>query len=112
MRSDSVRADYEAKASKLDPNDSVGRRALKDATRSKTPAEVRSIVEAKRPGVGPKPGSGGRANVTNAKVNQVARNLGKVGKGAGVVGLGAAAIDIAPSENPGRAAAANGGAKD
>lgn len=60
--------------------------------------------------MGPKPGSGGRANVSNPSVNQTARTLGALGKGAGVVGLVTVVVDVATSDNPGRALVANGGA--
>lgn len=108
--SDRARSGYEQRVKGLAPNDSAGRAAAKADARAGTPREVRAVIEARRPGLGPTAGSGGRANISNAGVNQTARTLGAIGKGAAVVGVAVAAVDIATSDNPVRATVANVGA--
>jgi hypothetical protein len=110
IKSDQTRTSYESKSGELAPDDSAGRTAAKAEARANTPTEVKAGIEAKRPGLGPKEGSGGTANRTNATTNQVARNLGKIGKVAGAAAVITAGVDIATSDNPARAAAANTGA--
>jgi RHS repeat-associated protein len=105
--SDRARRGYEQRVRGLGPGDSAGRAAAKAQARAATPREVRAVIVAKRPGLGAQPGSGGRANVSNAGVNQTARTLGVIGKGAGVIAVGVAAADIATSNNPTRATVAN-----
>lgn len=110
MKSDSTRAQYQSKTAKLDPTDSAGRSAVKAEARANTPTEVKAAIEAKRPGLGPKAGSGGTANSTNKGVNQLARNLGTLGKASAATVVLTAGADIATSDNPAKAATANVGA--
>ncbi|HEY0314076.1 MAG TPA: RHS repeat-associated core domain-containing protein [Allosphingosinicella sp.] len=110
VQSERVRNSYNHRVGGLSPNDSAGRSAAKAAARSQTPREVRAVIEARRPGLGPRPGSIGHANVTNGRINGTARSLGNLGKGAGIVGLVIAVVDVATSDNRGRAIVANVGA--
>jgi RHS repeat-associated protein len=104
IKSEQVRADYDASAQKLDKSDSSGRAALKVAARESTPTEVRAVVEAARPGTGPTEGSGGTANRTNAGASSGSKVLGAVGKGSLVVVAITGTAEIATSDNKGRAA--------
>ncbi len=57
----------------------------------------------------PRPGSEGRANAPNERVNAQARTFGRFGKRMGVLGAGLAAYDILQSDNRLRTAMANAG---
>jgi len=89
--------------------DSAGRSAAKDAARAATPQPARAVVQALRPGTGPKPGSGGTANRTNVSWDKAGKVAGAVGKASLVVTVVAGVHEIATSSNPGRAAAGVGG---
>ena len=104
-----ARANYMARVGGLDPADSSARAAIKAQARAATPAEVRAIIEARRPALAPPPGSGGRANISNASVNRAGRLLGTLGKGAGLLGAIIAAEDILTSNNAARTTLANVG---
>lgn len=108
--SDSARARYEQGVSVLDTTDSAGGAALKAEARAITPPEILAPLQAWRRGLGAVAGSGGRANVSNAGVNNVARFLGKFGRGAGVVGTLVALDDILTSRDHMRGLTANIGA--
>jgi len=79
-----VRASYATQAAALDPFDKAGRSALKLDTRARTPRLFNDVIEYFRPGVGPRPGSVGRAAVSNAGADLVGGVL-RVG-GRAVVG--------------------------
>lgn len=53
-----------------------------------------------RPGLGPKSGSGGTANHTNAGADRLAGRLGKMGRVAGAAGAVLGAARIATSDHP------------
>lgn len=108
--SDRARAIYVDRVGKLAQADSAARNALKAKARAITPKEVRIPLEAYRPNLGPLTGSGGRANVTNASVDRLARVFGKLSRGAGVVGTIVALDDILTSPDRARALTANIGA--
>jgi hypothetical protein len=99
-----VRADLASQVAALDPFDEKGRTARKLDARARTPIMVRDTISFFRPGVGPRPGSIGSANVSNVGANLGGTVL-RVGGGAL---LGASlAIDagrIALSPTPGRTA--------
>jgi hypothetical protein len=105
-----VRLDLNRKVSKLDPRDTNGRTQLKAEARASTPREVRAVIEARRPGLAPPPGTGGRANVTNMRANGAAAELGAAGRGFAVLNVALSAHDVATSDNPMRAGIANVGA--
>ncbi|MET7254007.1 SpvB/TcaC N-terminal domain-containing protein [Dyadobacter fermentans] len=67
----SVRESYISAVSTLDEKNSLERAILKGEMRDKTPNLIRTLLERKRPDLGPPPGSGGRANVTNATANNI-----------------------------------------
>jgi hypothetical protein len=104
------RGNYDAAVGQLDPSDSAGRSALKEQFRQSDPPLVRGPVEKARPSTGPKEGSGGRANVPNARVSA----LGAAARVAGPVVVGvSAAVDaaaISSSPQPFRELAARSGA--
>ena len=103
------RSRYSAAAAKLSPTDSAGRSALKQESRARTPSMVRAVVDAARPSTDAKPGSGGRANVSNPTVNAGGAAL-KVGGGALVaVAVVQQASEIANSSEPTRDVAGAGG---
>jgi RHS repeat-associated protein len=110
VRSEQVRGQYNRGAAGLSANDSARRSALKAEARANTPAEVRAVIQAQRPSVGPREGSGGTANRTNAGATQTARNLGNLGRASIAVTVVTAGADIATSEDPARATASNAGA--
>ena len=110
IRSEQVRGVYDRVAAGLRREDTAARTALKAATRLNTPAEIRAVIEAQRPSLGPPPGSGGTANRTNAGTTRAARILGTVGRASAVGTVVLAADDIATSDNPVRATASNAGA--
>lgn len=109
LGSGNARAAYVAQAAALGASDSAQRSALKSEARANTPAMFRNAIESARPDVGAKPGSGGRANVTNSTVNK----LGTAGRIGGsvltVTGLGLGALEVATSDNPTRSLAVVGG---
>ena len=104
IRADDVRLGYASAASRLDPLDSAGRSALKEATRLETPAPQRAIIQAMRPSTGPRVGSVGGAARTNAAWTTAARVGRNVGRGAVGVSIALDAAEIATSDNPARAA--------
>jgi hypothetical protein len=103
------RGRYASEAAKLDPKDSAGRDALKSQSRDQSPSMVRKTIEAARPSTAAKDGSGGRANVTNAKVN----NLGVAAKVGGRIMIAGTVVqqanEIATSNDPAREVAGAGG---
>ncbi|HEY1606277.1 MAG TPA: RHS repeat-associated core domain-containing protein [Allosphingosinicella sp.] len=110
IQSERARAQYNQRVASLSPDDSAGRAAAKKTARINTPREVRATIEARRPGLGPRPGSVGRANVTNARVNGAARTLGRLGKGIALLGITYIIVDVATSDTPGRTLAGDLGA--
>ena len=107
--SENARARYNESVSRLAPNDSEGRSAVKAASRAETPPITRGVLGIVRPGLGPQPGSGGTANRTNAAADRLAGRLGTMGRAAGVAGVAIAGVRIATSPNPGRETARVGG---
>lgn len=105
----SERQRYTTEAAKLDPKDSAGRSQLKAEARSRTPSILRAMIETKRPSTEAKAGSGGRANVSNPKVNRVAANMKIAGRGALIVAAVQQGIEIANSPEPARDVAGAGG---
>lgn len=103
-----VRRDYEAASAALDPNDSAGRTALKARTRAKTPPSVRGYIELVRPGLGPRPGSVGRANVSNAGVNRTAAIIGIGGKALLAASITISVYEVATADDPVREAFVQG----
>ena len=110
IKSKQVRDSYQNAVRQTSPTDAKTRTNIMANARKATPPEVRSIVEAIRPKLGPRSGSTTSANVTNTRVDGVARNLGRIGQGLGVLGVGIAAVDVATARNKARSAAVNGGA--
>ncbi len=82
-----VRGQYVAEVSRLHPFDNDGREALKEYWRGPMPPETRSILKKARPGLGPRQGSEGRANVTNPKVNEAVRVTRRISRAAGLPAL-------------------------
>lgn len=70
---------------------------------------VRRIIEAGRPSLGPRPGTGGRANVPNAGANAVGKVLRGAGNFAVAFSVANQVVDIANSPEPARATARAGG---
>lgn len=97
------RGRYAKIASKLDPNDGLGRTVLKIDSRDKTPTLIRNFIEAERPSVGPKPGSGGRANVTDPTMNKLGVGAKYFGATLFVAGLAYEGYTISKAENKSRA---------
>ncbi len=64
-----VRAAQDAAVRALDPLDSAGRSAIKEAARADTPLLFRDLIKMVRPSTDPRVGSIGRANVPNAGVS-------------------------------------------
>jgi len=64
-----VRAQLAANVASLDPSDTKTRTLLKIEARARTPLIVRDMITFVRPGVGPRAGSVGRANVANSAAN-------------------------------------------
>ncbi len=106
---ESARNFYNQSVSNLDPNDSEGRSAAKAEARGRTPPITRAAIEATRPDLGPKEGTGGTANRTNAGANKLAKNLGKVGKASAVTGAVIGAARVATSDTPVQTTAEVGG---
>lgn len=100
-----VRSRYNQTVAKLAANDSAGRSAAKASARAATPPITRGVIGAMRPGLGPKPGSGGTANRTNVGADRLAGRLGNLGRAAGVAGAVVGAARIASADNPGQEAA-------
>ncbi|MCB1386186.1 MAG: hypothetical protein KDJ80_09640 [Nitratireductor sp.] len=109
LKSEKARSEYNAKVSKLDPTDRAARTSIKAETRAKTPTEVAATINAIRPGLGPKAGSNSSAHKTNINADRLARSLGMLGRVSFGLGLGFAAHDIATSDDPAKATAANVG---
>lgn len=107
VRSEQVRSQYDEQVRELASDDSAGRTAAKDDARQKTPREVRDQLPRN---TGPREGSTQSANRPNQGANSTARALGRVGRSVGVGTLVVGAIDVATSDNPGRALAQNVGA--
>lgn len=99
-----VRADYVNAVGALGASDRAARTALKASARAQTPPMFRSVIDSRRPGLGPSPGSGGTASHTNVGANR----LGAASRAAGAVGLGISAAsyasDVAGSDNRWRSA--------
>jgi hypothetical protein len=108
IKNDLIRGEYDEKVRQLGPSDSAERAQYKADFRKNMPPEMKVFVDEKP--LDARPGSIGRANVTNPSATAAARALGRAGRGLGVVGAGLAAADIATSNNPMRAAFANAGA--
>jgi RHS repeat-associated protein len=106
---DRARSQYKATTAKLAPNDSAGRSAAKASARAATPPITRRVIEAVRPGLGPKPGSGGTANSTNVGADKLAGRLGTAGRIAGVAGIAVGVARVVTSDNPGQEAVRVGG---
>ncbi len=105
-----VREQYVNRVHALGINDSAERDVLKNWAREITPGEYKALTEQYRPGTAPLPGSGGRANVTNPRIDATLRTVGKLGHGLGAANIIMGAADIATSDNPVRSAVANVGA--
>ena len=75
-----VRSEYISDVSSL-PSDTPKevRSAIKETYRLKTPQPVRDIISRIRPSTGPRPGSGGRVNVTNPNADALGQTLGRIG---------------------------------
>jgi len=95
-----ARARYETGVALLDPNDSLGRTALKQAIREQTPPLVRRPIEAIRPGLGPHPNSLGSANISNNIVNSVGGAFRIAGPVLLIAGVGYDAYQVYASPNP------------
>lgn len=83
-----VRAAQDAAVRALDPFDSAGRSAIKEAARADTPLIYRDLITSVRPGTGPRPGSIGRANIPNPRASlggSILRVGGRVVVGASLV---------------------------
>jgi RHS repeat-associated protein len=97
-----VRDAYNNTVSLLAPGDRAARTAAKTAAREATPTVVKKVIEQMRPDTGPKTGSTGSANKTNATANSLGSTM-KVGGRVLVAGaLISDGIDIATSDNPAR----------
>ncbi|MCG7904327.1 hypothetical protein A3195_08895 [Candidatus Thiodiazotropha endoloripes] len=94
-----ARNGYNAAVSQMDPKDVQGRTAAKATARAATPPATRTVIEATRPGLGPKPGSVASANKTNIGANQLAGRLGNIGRGFAVAGVALGAARIATADN-------------
>jgi len=94
-----ARQEYNKNTSKLDPNDSSGRTAAKEAARAKTPQPYKAMAESKHSMANEATKVGGTANKTNAGVNQAMNITGKVGKGLLVVGAATSVYNVATAEN-------------
>lgn len=103
------RSRYSQQASKLDPNDSAGRSQLKAESRARTPSIPRAAVEASRPSTAARPGTGGRANVSNSGWNNAGGVLKWGGRAAVVVTVAQQVNEIAHSPEPARDVAGAGG---
>jgi hypothetical protein len=110
IKSANIREDYIDQVHALDPRDQAGRTAIKAQSRSIMPPEVRDPLNKFVPDLGPRAGSENSANKTNSLVNERVRGIGSLSKGLAGVNAVVAAADIATSDNPARAAAANAGA--
>ncbi len=104
IRSARARDVYKKGAGALAPDDSVGRSALKASVRSITPPITRGVIEAMRPGLGPKPGSGGTANRTSAAADMAAGQLKTLGRASTVGAVVLGGTRIATAENKTREA--------
>ncbi len=67
-------------------------------------------MQALRPGTGPKPGSGGTANRTNASWDKAGKVAGVLGKASVAITVVTSAAEIATSDNPARSASGVAGA--
>lgn len=100
IKSKIVRDSYIKTSKSLAPTDVAGRTDLKKTTRVKTPPVTRSLIEATRPGLGPKKGSTGSANKSNANANAKASRMGNIGKGLLVLDVMVATVNVVNSETP------------
>src|SRR6202008_499757 len=100
---------YSSEAAKLDPKDSAGRSALKAEARARTPSVLRAAVQAARPSTAAKPGSGGRANVSNLKVNAAGDTMKVGGRVMIAAAVAQQGYEIANSPEPARDVAGAGG---
>lgn len=94
-----VRKKYDNLVSQLDPADREGRTNIKKRTRKMTPPVTLSVIESKRPDLGPKKGSIASANKPNIDMNKFANTLGRVGKGNAISGVVLGTTRIATAEN-------------
>gem|GEM_PF-2787475 len=99
VQAGSVRRAYEAAVANIDPSNSAARTALKAETRARTPPLPRGYIEMARPGLGPRPGSTGRANVSNAGVNKAASAIETGGTILLVASVAVSVYEIAKSDD-------------
>lgn len=99
LRSASARDNYKKGAGALSPSDSAGRSALKASARAATPPITKGVVEAVRPGLGPKSGSGGTANRTNDAADKMGGQLKTLGRISTVGAVVLGGTRIATAEN-------------
>jgi hypothetical protein len=104
------RANYDSAVTKLDASDTAGRSALKEQFRQLDPPLARGTVQGARPETGPKPGSGARANVPNARVSLAGSAARVAGPVAIVASTAVDAAAIANSPQPFRELAGRSGA--
>ena len=104
------RAQYDEAVRDLDPSDSAGRSSLKEQFRKTDPPLARGPVQGARPETGPKPGSGGRANVPNAGASAIGRVLRVAGPVGAVASVAIDATAVANSSQPYRELAGRSGA--
>lgn len=84
----------------LDPMDSAGRSAVKEAFRDETPSLVNDIIKTVRPSTGPREGSVGSANMSNTKVNTMSSYFRVAGPALVGASLMYDAYDVATSSSP------------
>jgi RHS repeat-associated protein len=101
-----ARASYETMVSALDPNDSAGREFVKQLIRGQTPPLVGQPLEAMYPDLGPRPGSVGSANVSNAGANVAGSVFRVAGPTLLLGGVAYDAYQVATSSTPYRDLAA------
>jgi hypothetical protein len=84
-QSSAVRSSYEATIRGLDASDSYAREMVKLLARQNTPQPMHALIEMQRPSLGPRVGSSGHANISNARWNTAGRVVGRAGNGLVVV---------------------------
>ena len=102
--SGTLRDEYKARVRSLDPMDTIGRRALKREIRARTPPLVRGPLEGMRSDTGPRPGSMGSANRSNAGVDRLGSAFKWGGRALFIAGILYDLYDISTSPCPGRTA--------
>lgn len=105
LRSAMVRALYDLQTMRFDRNDKAGRKALKELTRERTPAPMRSFIETVRPSTEARPGSVGRANRTNLKWDMAAGGAGALGAASGKMAVADGLNEVAQAADRPRARA-------